>query len=128
MSNFPPSRVRTLPTPLEAHQVEISLTHRAALEDGTLDQCQEYGFRPMAWSPLGTALNLPAVDQMADKYDASPAQIALSWLLKHPSGIIPVVGTTTPSRIAEAAESPQIVLSREDWYTLLTEARGERLP
>ena len=54
--------------------------------------------------------------------------IALAWLLQHPSRIIPIVGSTNPLHIREAARAAEVALSREEWYRLLEAARGERLP
>jgi predicted oxidoreductase len=68
------------------------------------------------------------LEQVASKYDATPALVALAWLLKHPSGIIPIVGSVNPDRIADATRADAIDLSREDWYRLVVAARGEPLP
>jgi len=54
--------------------------------------------------------------------------IALAWLMKHPAGIVPIVGSTNPVSIREACKAAEIDLSREDWYRLLEVARGEPLP
>jgi predicted oxidoreductase len=54
--------------------------------------------------------------------------IALAWLLKHPSRIVPIIGTVNPARIRELARAPEIELTREEWYRLLLVARGEPLP
>ena len=59
---------------------------------------------------------------------ATPGQLALAWLLKHPSGIIPLVGSNEPDHIREAAAAAAIDLSREDWYKLWVAARGVRVP
>ncbi|MCX8089756.1 MAG: aldo/keto reductase [Verrucomicrobiae bacterium] len=78
VSNFRPSLVRALqaacPLPLLVNQVEISLAQRAALEDGTLDQCLELAITPMAWSPLAGGVGRrrsAAVAQPAGVSDAS---------------------------------------------------------
>ncbi len=151
LSNFRPSLVMALqaacPMPLVAHQVEISLGRLGAFEDGTLDQCLAAKMTPMAWSPLGggqfadgarrllksqegyrTDGVLPLLDDFAKPREATRATIALAWLLKHPSGILPVVGSTRPERIREAARATEMDLSREEWYRLLMAARGEPLP
>ncbi len=60
--------------------------------------------------------------------DATPGQLALAWLLAHPSGIIPLVGSNDPEHIREAAGAAAIELSREDWYKLWVAARGVRVP
>jgi predicted oxidoreductase len=54
--------------------------------------------------------------------------VALAWLMKHPSNIVPIVGSTNPGRIREAVKATEVELSREDWYRLLKAARGEPLP
>jgi predicted oxidoreductase len=151
VSNFRPSLVSALqaacPMPLVAHQVEISLGQLAAFNDGTLDQCLAAQMTPMAWSPLGggqfadgakrllkcqegyrTEGVLPLLDEYAKSRGVTRAALALAWLLKHPSGIMPIVGSTNPRRIREAARAAEISLSREEWYRLFTAARGEPLP
>ncbi|MGH7975163.1 MAG: aldo/keto reductase [Limisphaerales bacterium] len=151
VSNFRPSLVSALqaacPMPLVTNQIEISLGKLDAFEDGTLDQCLEKKITPMAWSPLGagqfvdgarrllpsqqgyrTEDVLPLLDELAKQHGATRSAIALSWLLKHPSNIVPIVGTTNPQRIRDAARATEISLSREDWYRLLAAARGKPLP
>jgi predicted oxidoreductase len=129
------------------NQVEISLVQRATLEDGTLDQCLEKNMTPMAWSPLGAGLLgdgakrlLPAqqryqpdavlkvLDEISRERGVSRNLMAYAWLLRHPSGILPIVGSTNPDRIREAVQATDFQLSREDWYRLFIAARGEGLP
>jgi len=151
VSNFRPSLVSALqvacPLPLVVNQVEISLMQRAVFDDGTLDQCLEKNITPMAWSPLGAGLLgdgarrlLPGqqgykadavvkvLDEIAKARGVSRTVIAYSWLLKHPSRIVPIVGSTNPERIREATLSTKTELTREEWYRLLLAARGESLP
>lgn len=151
VSNFRPTLVTALqvacPMPLVVHQVEISLARLDAFTDGTLDQCLIEKLTPMAWSPLAAGLIgdgatrllpgqkgyraerfLPAVEAVAKARGVSRTVVALAWLLKHPSKIIPVVGSTKPERIREAAKADELELTREEWYGLLVAARGEPLP
>jgi predicted oxidoreductase len=151
VSNFRPSLVAALRAacamPLVVHQVEISLSKLDAFSDGTLDQCLMEKITPMAWSPLAAGLLggganrlldsqkqyqperfLKAVDAMARDRGVSRIVIALAWLLKHPAKIQPIVGSTNPERIREAAKATEVELSREEWYHLLLAARGEPLP
>ena len=151
VSNFRPTLVTALqaacPMPLIAHQVEISLAKLDAFTDGTLDQCLIEHITPMAWSPLaggliGDGANrllpsqecyrpegfLPALDAVAKARGASRTVVALSWLLKHPANIQPIIGTINPDRIREAAKAADLELTREEWYCLLIAARGEPMP
>ena len=120
VSNFKPSKVlalqRYVDENLVTNQVEFSLSHLDPLEDGTLDQAMELDMSIMAWSPLAGG-NLK-----------TDALTAIRWLLKHPSKMIPVIGSRQPMRIKELAKAPEIEMSREDWYRLLVEARGAGLP
>jgi len=151
VSNFLPSQVTLLQSawsrPLIVNQVEMSLTALTPFSDGTLDQCQQLGITPLAWSPLGGGLLadgasdilrhqqqyqvsgiLEILDEIAQSHGVGRMVIALAWLLKHPSKIVPIIGSTNPARIRDAANAAQVELSREDWYRLLTAARGEPLP
>jgi len=151
VSNFRPSQLvalqRACPMPLVVHQVEISLANLTGLQDGTLDQCLAEKLTPLAWSPLAggqlgegarrvlssqevyrpQAVNA-ALDALAKARDTSRAVLALAWLLKHPSRIVPIIGSTNPARIREATKANEMDLSRDEWYRLLGVARGERLP
>ena len=50
----------------------------------------------------------------------------LAWLLRHPAKIQPIIGTTNPDRIRATAQAENVTLTREEWYTLYTTARGHR--
>lgn len=151
VSNFRPSLLSAvqgaLPFALQVNQVEIHLRRLACFTDGTLDQCLEHQITPMAWSPLHqgklatgyvpaqeapdhaqhVAL-LKALDTAAQEFGTDRSVIALAWLLRHPSGIIPVVGSVKPENIRTAAHAADIELDRDTWYRILLAARGEKLP
>lgn len=144
VSNFRPSQVAALQSacdfPLVANQVEVSLAALATLDDGTLDHCLAQELTPLAWSPLarGALLAEPRdekeaalkalLDALAARHGVGRADIALAWLLKHPSGMIPIIGTVNPDRIRQSVRADAIELTREEWYALLIAARGTRLP
>jgi predicted oxidoreductase len=111
--------------------------------EGTLEFCRLEGISVQAWSPLagGTLTGKPlaspdarlegaaaAVTRAAEEHGVSGEAIALAWLLKHPAQIQPIVGTTNPSRIAQACQAFDVVLSREEWYSLLIAGIGRELP
>jgi predicted oxidoreductase len=133
VSNFTSAQFRMLqkhvPFPLVTNQLEISLSRIDPLFNGDLDTLMEFDARPMAWSPLGGLNQLPvderALFSKAAKYNASYGQLWLAWLLKHPSIIFPVLGTTKPERIIEGAKSIQYNLDRQDWFDMLKWATGK---
>ena len=151
VSNFRPSLLSMLQSacdmPLVCNQVEIHMARLDCFEDGTLDQCLEKNIAPVSWSPLaggllgdgggvdpkdsrdaGLGALLALLDTVAKKYGVSRTALSLAWLLKHPAGIIPVVGSANPGRIADAAKADAVELSREDWYSILVAARMQGLP
>lgn len=143
VSNFTPTQYDLLQSrldaPLVTNQIECSLLHFTPIFDGTLDHLQMHKVRPMFWSPFGggdlftkhteqTKRVWPLLHSLSEKYSASPAQIALAWLLKLPSKGIPVLGSGKPERIREAAESISINLDKQDWFSLLVSAQGHPVP
>lgn len=151
VSNFKPHQLallqRACSFPLIVHQVEISLGKLDSLEDGTIEQCLAEQITPLAWSPLAGGrlsetlpidINSPehakriglreTLDEIGRDYGVSRTLIALAWLLKHPAGIVPLVGSAKPDHIRDAAQAFKLHLSRDEWYRLLEAARGERLP
>jgi predicted oxidoreductase len=143
VSNFRASQVAALQKqcsmPLVVNQIEVSLGALACLDDGTLDHCITENITPMAWSPLakGALLGRPqdereqwlqtAIQSLAVEKHVAPAAIAIAWLLRHPSKMVPIVGSVNPERIREATQAAAIELTRDEWYTLFTAARGKPL-
>lgn len=140
VSNFSPQQFDMLqsylPFPLVTNQIEWSLYHHAPLTDGSLDYLIQNKVKPMAWSPLGGGKHFGAADErgirlakglaaLSMHYNEAPeAQLLLAWLLRHPANALPVIGTTKPERIVEAAESMEINLDRQDWYEMWRLVRG----
>ncbi len=143
--------------PIVVNQIEISLLHHHVINDGILanqtsgqyaastgilDYCRLNNILVQAWSPvaLGKIFNPPLtadenvinlakqISTYAEEKGTSKEAIALAWLMKHPIGIQPVIGTTNPERIANSCKTDEITLSREEWYTLFTIARGNPVP
>lgn len=89
----------------------------------------------MAWSPLGGG-RLPgeagplgvAIGRIMKDTGLSPEQVALAWLLKHPAGIQPVIGSGRIDRVASAARTVDFELSRQQWFALLEAAQGHPVP
>lgn len=143
VSNFTMSQIAALQhflgVQLVSTQPEISPLRIACFENGELDQAMLLGLTPLAWSPLGGGrLAAPetardkavaaALDAVASAQGVSRTVAAYSWLMAHPAGIIPIIGSQNAERIAEGAEAAKVRWTRTDWYAVLVAARGERLP
>jgi predicted oxidoreductase len=143
VSNFTGAQIAALKQllgqKLVSTQPEISPLRIAPFENGELDQAMMLGLTPMAWSPLGGGrLAAPAserdravaaaLNSVAESQGVSCAVAAYSWLMAHPAGIVPIIGSQTPERIAEGAQACSVRWTRQEWYAVLVAARGERLP
>jgi predicted oxidoreductase len=137
VSNFTTHQVSRLhavcPFALVANQIEINLENLSALEDGTLDQCQQYGMIPEAWSPLRGITYAAAeaesrvraeLKQQAARYELEEWVVVLAWLLAHPAGIVPLIGSIDPERILAARNALGVDYTRDDWYRLLAARLG----
>ena len=71
---------------------------------------------------------LDVLDRIAERCGVSRTVIALAWLLKHPSRMVPIVGSINPDRIRDATRADGIDMSRDDWYRILVAARMKPLP
>lgn len=154
VSNFLPHQVEMLrtfsPAPLVANQVEFHCLRTEPLYDGTLDQCLRIGMLPMAWSPLaGGRLAAPTqnetqgassagdaralrvqqkLSEIGKRHDAGVEQMALAWLLAHPAGVAPVIGTQRTERLALLASSTRIALTQDEWFDILRSTEGREVP
>ena len=124
---------------LVSTQPEISALRIDCFENGELDQAMQLGLTPLAWSPLGGGriaggdsardkAVIAELDRVAAAKGISRSVAAYSWLLAHPAGIIPIIGSQQAERIAEGASALSVQWDRTDWYAVLVAARGERLP
>ena len=143
VSNFTPSQVDALrhflDVPLVSTQPEFSALQIEPLADGRLDHAMRDGMAVLAWSPLGggriAAPESPrerevanALDRVAEEQGVSRGLAAMSWIAAHPAHPIPIAGSQNPGRIAELAQLREIRWTRQQWYAVLTAARGEPLP
>lgn len=136
VSNFTASQFELLQSylsfPLVTNQIELSLTAHAPMFDGTLDMLMKHKASPMAWSPLGGGkLMDPSfrhVFAKAPQFNATDNQMAIAWLLKHPSNVFPVIGTTKAERIVESVGAMRIQLDTQDWFDMLKVIQGKEMP
>lgn len=144
VSNFSPGQFDLLADrlnfPLVVNQIEASVMELKAFQDGTLDHCQRLRVVPMAWSPLGGKRLFQEYTPRAERlrqvlaeigqelHGATPDQVALAWLLRHPARLAPVLGTGNLDRLRSAAEAENITLSREQWFAIWSASTGAPVP
>lgn len=141
VSNHTPSQFALLHQhyPLITHQIELSALMMDALDDGTLDQAQALGLRPMIWSPLGggrlfngddvQALRVrETMEPIAARLGISLATLAYAWILRHPSRPHPITGSGRIDGLREAVAALAVTLDAEDWYAIWAASKGHAVP
>ena len=87
------------------------------IEFDLLPWCDKLGVAIMAYSPLSHTtshlLRSPALTEVAKRHNATPAQIALAWGLRHPH-VISIPKASNPAHVRDNAASAEIVLTDED--------------
>jgi predicted oxidoreductase len=146
-----------LDQPIVANQIELNILHSHIIYEGitwnienpaippsggTLEYCRENDIMIQAWGPLAngrfidppedcdkrTLATARLVEKLASQKNTTKEAITLSWLLRHPAKILPIIGTTNSKRISASCLADEINLSREEWYRLFAAGRGQEMP
>lgn len=144
VSNFTSQQYSTLESyleePLVTNQIEISAACLEHVNNGNLDFLLEKRVHPMAWSPLagGKLFNaqseqykylLEVLTQVGEEHGIADVTVVLyAWLLKHPAGIIPIVGSGKLNRIKSAVNALELELSNQQWFAILEASLGNEVP
>jgi aryl-alcohol dehydrogenase-like predicted oxidoreductase/predicted kinase/histidinol phosphatase-like enzyme len=105
---------------IAAVQVEMSPWHEHNVLGGVVPYCVREGIPLLAYRPLGGVgrrqkmAKDPALLQIATRHGATPAEIALAWLIDLSDRIVPLPGATRVESVASIARARQIVLTDED--------------
>ena len=124
--------------PLLVNQVELSPLELKHFKDGTLEHAQQHAVTPMAWSPFagGDLFKLEginptlyqAMSDVAEAHQASFDQVALAWLMRHPAGIAPVLGSGKIERVLAAQQALTMTLSDHEWFAIWVASQGHPVP
>jgi aryl-alcohol dehydrogenase-like predicted oxidoreductase len=108
------AHARTL-VPIASVQNRYNLTDRKS--EDVLERCEADGLAFLPWFPLansqltGSHSNL---DEIAKAHDATPAQIALAWLLHRSPAMLPIPGTANLEHLEDNVAASAIELSDEE--------------
>lgn len=140
VSNFKPWDWNLLQSAMKnklvTNQIELSLLETAPFINGDLAFLQQHAIAPMAWSPLAGGrlfdeknkhLN-DALSDIGRRFDVGADAVAIAWLIQHPAGIVPVLGTNNLSRIRRISDANKVEIDRETWFALYTKATGHEVP
>lgn len=142
--------------PLIANQLQFSVTNTGMIDfqlnmntgvpaainrnGEALEYCRLKDITVQAWSPFqygemeGVFIGsekYPQLNrtlaQIGERYGVSASAIAISWILRHPAKIQPVVGTTKPARLEDICTASGVKLTKQEWYEIYRSA-GNLVP
>jgi predicted oxidoreductase len=146
VSNFMPWDVDLLQSRmkhrLQTNQVELGLLSASAFVDGQLAYAQTHRLSVMAWSPLGggrlhreasqhgtaAARLAPRLRELALASGVDESAVAIAWLMQHPAGVMPVMGSNRLDRIAQFSDATRVPMDRQTWFELYELANGHEVP
>jgi aryl-alcohol dehydrogenase-like predicted oxidoreductase len=104
--------------PIVSVQNRYSVADRAS--EDVLARCEALGIAFLPWYPLGdgSALALSKVKRLAKKLGATPAQVAIAWLLKKSPVMLPIPGTNSLAHLEENVAAARLELSEADFRSL----------
>jgi aryl-alcohol dehydrogenase-like predicted oxidoreductase len=100
-------------------QNRYSLSDRGS--DDVLAACERYGMAFLPYFPLAAGkLTQPggALDEVAQKHDATPGQVALAWLLARSPNMLPIPGTSSAAHLEENMAGATLDLSDQEFAAL----------
>ncbi|WP_297216364.1 aldo/keto reductase [Thermoplasma sp.] len=105
-----------------SNQLEYNVATREIEDDGIYDLCKKNGMAIIAYSPLShgkifdNEAILDRLKAIGRKYDRSPAQVALNWIINR--GAFPIPKASSIDHMAENVASADFILSDEDMQDL----------
>ena len=105
--------------PIVSVQNRYNLTDRSS--EAVIEACEREGIAFIPWFPLATGeLARPGgdLDEIATRYEATPAQVALAWLLARSPVMLPIAGTSSVEHLEENVAATGLRLSDEEVATL----------
>ena len=110
--------------PVTAVEISLNPFDDSRLRDGTLALCAERGIVVIAHSPLGGPRRRASVQRnetlraVAGRHGATPAEIALSWLLDLGPNVVVIPGARRPQSVRSAVHAASLRLDETDRATL----------
>jgi pyridoxine 4-dehydrogenase len=90
-------------------------------DEDELQACEADGLAFIPWFPLKTgelAKSGGVVAEVAEAHDATPAQVALAWLLRHSPVLLPIPGTSSVAHLEQNVAAAHLQLSGEEMARL----------
>jgi predicted oxidoreductase len=142
VSNFDPFKFEALNQAvngeLVTNQIEWNPLQFEHFNSGMIDYLTARRIHPMAWSPLAggrifskgdeRAVNAMAkITEIAERHSVDPVTVIYAWIMYHPVGAVPVVGSSRIDRLALAVDALEVQLEHYEWYEIYVASRQQVL-
>ncbi len=142
VSNFEPFKLIALNQAaagaLVTNQIEWSPVCFEHFDSGMMDLLGVEKIHPMIWSPLAGGRLFTADDpacvkarnkitEIAGRHHVEPAVIVYAWILSHPAGAMPIVGSSKPERLDYAVQALDVKLERYEWYEIYAASGQQKI-
>jgi aryl-alcohol dehydrogenase-like predicted oxidoreductase len=120
--------------PVAAVQVALSPLDDRAIRGGVLERCDALGLTLLAHSPLGGPRRAQALLRrgelavIAGAHGATPAEVALAWLLSLSPSVVPIPGASRPESARSSAAAAALELDEAECAALTAAFRGAAPP
>ena len=133
VSNFDPMKFDVLNKAVDhqlvTNQIECNPVCFEHFNSGMMDYLTYHKIHPMIWSPLaGGSLfdpeNVAAskamtkIKEVAERHNVEASTIVYAWLLYHPVGALPIVGSSKIERLEAAIKALEVQLEHHEWYEI----------
>jgi pyridoxine 4-dehydrogenase len=96
----------------------VSIQNRYNVDDraseAMVDLCEQEQMVFLPWAPIQDLDTNQPVQQLAQRYDVSPRQVVLAWLLARSPSILPIPGTGSVSHLEDNIAATEIRLTPEE--------------
>ena len=97
--------------------VQNRYSHSDRSHEDVLAECEREGIAFLPYRPLASGSSASgggALDQVAARHDATPAQVALAWLLARSPVTVPIPGTSSVAHLEENVAAAKLRLEASD--------------
>ena len=142
VSNFDPFKFDALNKAMDGalvtNQIEWNPVCFEHFNSGMMDYLTVNKIHPMIWSPLAGGrlfkgddpqckAAMDKITEIAERHGVEPATIIYAWIMYHPVGAMPIVGSKNLARLDLAIKAEEVELEHYEWYEIYTASKQQVL-